>query len=120
MAKNARSVKNNKNSAKQNQAPRLPQRSSKAYAPKTSSKRNSAWGGFWRFFSSKWVRRLLLLAIFFALLAWQWNNLTLWVEELARGTYGFLGWGLLLILIAVIFILCVIFRQQISAFIKRY
>jgi S-DNA-T family DNA segregation ATPase FtsK/SpoIIIE len=120
MAKNTQSVKNNKNSTKQQLASRVPQRSSKAYVPKTSAKHNSVRGGLWRFITSKWVRRLLLLATFLTLLAWQWNNLALRVQELAQGTYGFLGWGLLLILVAVIVILCIIFRQKLADFIKRY
>jgi hypothetical protein len=65
-------------------------------------------------------RRIALVALFLALLSWQWANLTGWVIELAHGTYGVLGWGLVLILLAILIILCIIFRRALAEFIRHY
>lgn len=96
-----------------------PRHSSRAYAPKNRS--SVSFGGqLKRFFTSKWVWRLLFLGICIAILAWQWDTFVAWVKDLAIGTYGFLGWGILLILIAAITISIIIFRHQIADIIKRH
>jgi S-DNA-T family DNA segregation ATPase FtsK/SpoIIIE len=73
-----------------------------------------------RLIFSRWTRRLLLFAIFFALIAWQWPNITSWFQNLVTGTYWLLGWGFILILLAVIIILSVIFRARLAAFAREY
>ncbi len=76
--------------------------------------------GFFRFLMSPWVRRFLLLVIILAVLFWQWKAISSWAESVAQSTIGLLGWGLVLIALAVIIIAGIIFRRQISAFIVRW
>ncbi|UCG54330.1 MAG: hypothetical protein JSV32_07000, partial [Dehalococcoidia bacterium] len=72
------------------------------------------------FLTSRWVRRFLLIVIILALLFWQWEAVSSWIDDVAEGTIGFLGWGLVLIALAVVGILSIVFRRQLTAFITRW
>jgi S-DNA-T family DNA segregation ATPase FtsK/SpoIIIE len=76
--------------------------------------------GFFRFLFSKWVRRTILLIAILAVLSWQWDNIYNWITGTVTDTIGVLGWGIILILLAIIIILCIIYRQPLGAFIQRY
>jgi S-DNA-T family DNA segregation ATPase FtsK/SpoIIIE len=75
---------------------------------------------FFRFLFSKWMRRIIMLAVILALLFWQWDNIYEWITVTVTDTIGTLGWGLILIVLAILIILCIIFHQPLGAFIKRY
>ncbi|MFH1662539.1 MAG: DNA translocase FtsK [Chloroflexota bacterium] len=77
-------------------------------------------GGFFRFLASPWLRRFILLVIILTLLFWQWEAISSWIDDIAESTIGLLGWGLVLIALAVIFILGIIFRRQLADFIVRW
>jgi S-DNA-T family DNA segregation ATPase FtsK/SpoIIIE len=69
---------------------------------------------------SIWVWRIILLAVFIAIFAWQWDNISEFINNLIAGTYGALGWGLMLILAALIITISVLFRDKLSPFAKRW
>ena len=94
----------------------------KAAAPKPvkGSKQGSPVKSFFRFLFSKWVRRTVLLIAVLALLFWQWDNIYRWITVTATDAIGVLGWGLILIALAIIIIICIIYRKPIGAFIQRY
>ena len=73
-----------------------------------------------RFFTSVWTWRIILLLAFIALFAWQWGNITDFIQNFLDGTYGALGWGLILIIFAVIVAVSVLFREQLAPFAKRW
>jgi len=75
---------------------------------------------FFRFLFSKWVRRTILLIAVLAVLSWQWDNIYNWITGTVTDTIGVLGWGIILILLAIVIILCIIYRQPLGAFIQRY
>ena len=77
-------------------------------------------GGFFRFLKSPWLRRFLLLALILALLFWQWEAVSSWTDDVAQSTIGMLGWGLVLIALAVIITIGIIFRRQLADFIIRW
>ncbi len=79
-----------------------------------------ALGGLFRFLISPWVRRSILLVLILAVLFWQWEAISSWATEVSESTIGLLGWGLVLIAIAIIIIVSIIFRRQLSAFITRW
>jgi S-DNA-T family DNA segregation ATPase FtsK/SpoIIIE len=94
----------------------------KAAPPKPPKKSNTGSSGksFFRFLFSKWVRRTILLIIVLALLFWQWDNIYNWITGTVTDTIGALGWGIILIALAIIIIICIIYRKPISEFIQRY
>ncbi len=94
----------------------------KAAPPKPQKKSNAGSGGksFFSFLFSKWVRRTILLIAVLALLFWQWDNIYAWITGTVTDTIGVLGWGLILIALAIIIIICIIYRKPIGAFIQRY
>ena len=63
---------------------------------------------------------LILLVPILALAVWKWPPLTSLVTGLGDSALRLFGWGLLLIVIAVIVILGMLWRQQLSAFIHRW
>jgi len=77
-------------------------------------------GGFFRFLTSIWLRRLVLLTIVLIVLFWQWGAISAWVNDVAESTIGMLGWGLVLIALAVIITIGIIFRRQLEDFIVRW
>ena len=68
----------------------------------------------------KWAIRILLFVAFLALLIWQWPNITRFFSNLVSGIYGLLGWGLILILLAIIVVLFIAFRGRLVAFARHY
>ena len=77
-------------------------------------------GGFFRFLLSPWLRRFIMLVVILAVLFWQWEAISSWADDVAGSTIGLLGWGLVLIALAIIIIVGYIFRRQLSAFIVRW
>ncbi len=77
-------------------------------------------GGFFRFLASPWLRRFVLLALVLVLLFWQWETISSWADDVAQSTIGLLGWGLVLIALAVIITIGTIFRRQLADFIIRW
>ncbi len=73
-----------------------------------------------RFLTSKWLRRFFLIAIILVLLFWQWETVSSWVNNVAEGTIGLLGWGLVLIALAVTIVFGIMFHRQLTAFITRW
>jgi len=88
--------------------------------PKVKPGKGLALGGLFRFLVSPWVRRFILLVAILAVLFWQREAISSWANNVAESTIGLLGWGLVLIALAVIIIVGIIFRRQISAFIVRW
>ena len=62
----------------------------------------------------------IVLAAFVALLVWQWSNISRIADNFINGTYGALGWGLILILIGIIVAVCILFRERLSPFARRW
>ncbi|MDD4874102.1 MAG: DNA translocase FtsK, partial [Dehalococcoidales bacterium] len=75
---------------------------------------------FFRFLTSRWVRRTLLLIAILAVLFWQWDNISTWISVTVTETAGLLGWGLILVALAIIIILSIIYRSPLSAFVQRW
>ena len=73
-----------------------------------------------RIIFSKWTLRLLLFIALFAIIVWQWSNITRVVGDAVANVYRVLGWGLILILLAIIVILVVAFRGRLAAFARHY
>ncbi|RJO62599.1 MAG: DNA translocase FtsK [Dehalococcoidia bacterium] len=94
-------------------------RPQKARAPKVNRSGGGP-GPLRRLFTSIWTWRLILLAAFIALFAWQWDRISEFINNLITGTYGALGWGLILILMALIVAVSVLFREQLVPFAKRW
>ena len=88
--------------------------------PRVKPKRRSFWGKLFHFIVSPLVRRLILLGAIIAVLVWQWSNLTSWVVSVRESTLELFGWGLILIAIAVLVIIGMIWRRQLSAFARRW
>ncbi|MDH5695731.1 MAG: DNA translocase FtsK [Dehalococcoidia bacterium] len=83
-------------------------------------KRKSTWGQFFHFIALPPVRRLILLVIIVALLWWQWSTLASWAASVRDSTLELFGWGLVLIAIALITIMGLIWRRQLSALAHRW
>ncbi len=77
-------------------------------------------GRLLRFFVLPPVRRLLLLVLILVVLFWQREGLSSWATGVAEGTMGLFGWGMVLIAIAVITVAGIVFRHQLSAFVRRW
>ena len=77
-------------------------------------------GGFMRFLLSPWLRRFLLLVAILTVLFWQWNAVSGWIKDISESTFGLLGWGLILIALAIIIIIGIIFRRQLGEFVTRW
>lgn len=75
---------------------------------------------FRRILTSKWTLRLLLFVALFAVIAWQWSNITRFFSNLVHGTYELLGWGFILILLVIVGLIAVIFRGRLAAFARHY
>jgi len=55
-----------------------------------------------------------------AILFWQWSALTSWVASIREATLELFGWGLILIAIALVVIVGMIWRRQLSALAHRW
>ena len=73
-----------------------------------------------RLVTSIWTWRIILLVAFIALLAWQWDNISEVINNLITGTYGALGWGFILIVLALIVAVSVLFRESLAPFARRW
>jgi len=88
--------------------------------PRVKPKRKSLLGGLFHFIISPLVRRLILLVIIVAVLFWQRDRLVSWFTDVTESIVGLFGWGLVLIAIAVIIIVGIIWRRQLSAWAHRW
>ena len=66
------------------------------------------------------VWRLIPLALIIALLYWQWSNLTSWVSGIADNTFKLFGWGLVLILIAIVTLVSLLWRRKLSSLVHHW
>ena len=83
--------------------------------------RRSWWSRLFRFAVLSIGGRLILLSIvILALLFWLSGTFMSWVVDTVEGTLSLFGWGLALIAIAVIIVMGMLWRQQLSAFIHRW
>ena len=115
MANNHAAKKVEKRSAKLKARP-SPQ---KAKAPRIS-RGGGGPGPLRRLFTSIWTWRIILLAAFVVVFAWQWDNIYHWIDRLTSGTYSALGWGFILIVMALIVALSVLFRDRLASFARRW
>ena len=76
-------------------------------------KGKSWWSQLFHFIVLPPVRRVIIVVIIIGLLFWQWSTLTSW----ARGTWQLLGWGLILIAIALAALVWVVWRCRLSSLI---
>jgi S-DNA-T family DNA segregation ATPase FtsK/SpoIIIE len=88
--------------------------------PETRTRRDLNLVGFFHFLSSLWLRRLVLLVLILTLLFWQWQAISSWINDVTESTIGLLGWGLVLIALAVIITIGIIFRQKLAYFTVRW
>jgi S-DNA-T family DNA segregation ATPase FtsK/SpoIIIE len=88
--------------------------------PRVKKSGGSGLSSFLRFLLSPWLRRFVLLAAILAILFWQWDAISAWIENVSTSTFGALGWGLILIALAIVIIIGIIFRRQIADFIVRW
>ena len=77
--------------------------------------RRSLRRGIFYFIVSPLVWRFILLVIIVAVLFWQWGRITSWFTDVTESTVELFGWGLVLIAVAVIVIMGLIWRRQLSA-----
>lgn len=84
-----------------------------------SSRASSSSGGAGAFML-RWFFRLLLIGGLVALLFWQGENIINWLDDVTEGAVGLFGWGLVLILVAIITIACIIWRTQIAELARRW
>src|SRR4030067_2541123 len=92
-------------------------RPQKARAPRVN-RGGGGQGPLRRLFTSIWTWRIILLAAFIALFTWQWDNIYHVIDNFISGTYGALGWGLILILLALIVAVCVLCREKMAALVE--
>ena len=88
--------------------------------PKVKKSGGNGLSGFLHFLKSAWLRRFILLAIILTVLFWQWDAISSWVEDVSESTFGMLGWGLILIALAIVIIIGILFRRQLSEFATRW
>jgi S-DNA-T family DNA segregation ATPase FtsK/SpoIIIE len=66
------------------------------------------------------VRRLIFIILIVALLFWQWSVVTTWAGNIASKAWELFGWGLSLIAIAVVIIIGMLRRRQLSTLARRW
>ncbi|MBA7680631.1 hypothetical protein ES703_88952 [subsurface metagenome] len=88
--------------------------------PRIKPKRKSLLGGLFHFIVSPVVRRLMLIVVVVAVLFWQWNRLASWFTGVTESTVELFGWGLILIAVAIIVVVGMIWRRQLSALARRW
>ncbi|MCL2140442.1 MAG: hypothetical protein FWH42_02010, partial [Dehalococcoidia bacterium] len=69
----------------------------------------------------KWLLRLIgfvLIVSLVTLIFWLWKENI--IGKFMDGAYGLLGWGIILIMIAIIVTLCILFRERLAPFAKRW
>lgn len=82
--------------------------------------RRSLLGRLFYLLISPLVRRLILLVAIVAVLFWQWDSLIAWANGVVESTVELFGWGLVLIAIAVIIIIGMLWRRQLSALARHW
>ena len=110
----AKTTPKKKSQPKSDKPKKKPVKPVKATAPKQLKKSGTAGSSgksFFRILFSKWMRRAILLIVVLILLSWQWDNIYNWITGTVTDTIGALGWGLILIVLAIIIIVCIIFRK---------
>ncbi len=88
--------------------------------PRVKPERKSLLAGLFHFIVSPLVRRLILLVIIVAALFWWRDSLVSWFTDVTESIVDLFGWGLILIAIAVIIIMGMIWRRQLSALARRW
>jgi len=83
-------------------------------------KRSSFLNRLFRFIVSPLVRRFILAIVLVAVLFWQWPALTSWIASIRDSTVELFGWGLILMAIAVVAIIGIIWRRQLSDWAHRW
>ena len=91
-----------------------------AAVEKPGGKSGLTLGKLLRFLVLPPVRRLLLLILILVVLFGQREGLASWASGVVEGTAGLFGWGLVLIALAVIIVTGIVFRHQLSDFIRRW
>jgi S-DNA-T family DNA segregation ATPase FtsK/SpoIIIE len=87
---------------------------------RANTRTSPGFDGFLRFLLSPWLRRFVLLILILTLLFWQWKAITSWISDVVEGTIGLLGWGLVLIVLAIIITISIVFRQKLARIFMRW
>jgi len=95
---------------KKKQKPVVHRPKNKSYGRKPSSS-----GG-----ALSWLFRITLVTAVAGLLFWQWDNILAWLDDITQGTVGLFGWGLVVVLVAILVIASIIWRQQLAEVARRY
>ena len=64
--------------------------------------------------------RVILIAVIVGILYWQWSDLTAWVIDIRDSTWNLFGWGLLLLIIALIILGVVLWLRRSSSLLVRF
>jgi S-DNA-T family DNA segregation ATPase FtsK/SpoIIIE len=83
-------------------------------------KGGSGWKRFFHFIWLAPVRRLILTIIFLGLIIWHWTTISNWVESVWEGTLDLFGWGLLFLVLALGFIIGVVWGRRVLAVIYHW
>jgi S-DNA-T family DNA segregation ATPase FtsK/SpoIIIE len=83
-------------------------------------KRRSLLGRLFHFMVSPLVWLLIFLGAIAGLLLWQWSALTSWVASIRDSAQELFGWGLVLVALAVLIIVGMLWRRQLSALVHRW
>jgi len=81
---------------------------------KSGQKPSRKWWSSWLFYS------IMFLVLIVALLFWQWSAVTSWVSSIISKVWGLFGWGLILIALAVIIMIGIISKRQLSTLVRRW
>ncbi|MDD5591160.1 MAG: DNA translocase FtsK [Dehalococcoidales bacterium] len=79
--------------------------------PAKGNTRFTTWGVAWR---------VILIASIVGILYWQWSNLTAWAIDIRNSTWNLFGWGLLLLIIALIILGIVLWLRRSSPILVRF
>ncbi len=86
-------------------------------AKKQAESRRSVFGSLLRFFALTPVWQIILIAAVVAIVAWQWGNITNWYRVTVFRTFG---WGILILLTAVITLVTMIWRRKLYLLINYW
>src|SRR4030042_6379977 len=64
--------------------------------------------------------RCFLIAVIVGVLYWQWSNLTAWAIDIRDSTWNLFGWGLPLLIIALIILRVVLWLRRSSPLLVRF
>jgi len=88
--------------------------------PRGKTKGRQADSGLFHFPAWRVVWRIILIAVIIGILSWQWQTLASWAASVRDQTWGFFGWGLLLLTIALITLGIALWYQKSSPLIVRF